>query len=81
MKLDIGARQRQATGTTPYSFALPGMNYSYTVVADDVDTDGIAIPANAIVVSGQPWRTAGAQFINLNNAVLSNLPRLPATRG
>ena len=72
MKLDIGARQRQATGTTPYSFALPGMNYSYTVVADDVDTDGIAIPANAIVVSGQPWRTAGSQFINLNNAALSS---------
>ena len=48
------------------------MNYSYTVVADDVDTDGIGIPANAIVVSGQPWRTAGAQFINLNNAALSS---------
>ena len=72
MKLDIGARQRQAAGTTPYSFALPGMNYSYTVVADDVDTDGIGIPANAIVVSGQPWRTAGSQFINLNNAALSS---------
>ena len=72
MKLDIGARQRQAAGTTPYSFALPGMNYSYTVVADDVDTDGIGIPANAIVVSGQPWRTAGSAFINLNNAALSS---------
>ena len=72
MKLDIGARQRRAASTTPYSFALPGVDYSYTVVADDVDTDGIGIPANAIVVSGQPWRTAGAQFINLNNAALSS---------
>ena len=72
MKLDIGARQRRAASTTPYSFALAGVNYSYTVVADDVDTDGIAIPANAIVVSGQPWRTAGSRFINLNNAALSS---------
>ena len=72
MKLDIGPRQRRAASTTSYSFALPGVNYSYTVVADDVDTDGIAIPANAIVVSGQPWRTAGSAFINLNNAALSS---------
>ncbi len=72
MKLDIGPRQRRAASTTPYSFALAGVNYSYTVVADDVDTDGIAIPANAIVVSGQPWRTAGSAFINLNNAALSS---------
>ena len=72
MKLDIGPRQRRATSTTPYSFALAGVNYSYTVVADDVDTDGIGIPANAIVVSGQPWRTAGSAFINLNNAALSS---------
>ena len=72
MKLDIGARQRRAASTTPYSFALAGVNYSYTVVADDVDTDGIGIPANAIVVSGQPWRTAGSAFINLNNAALSS---------
>ena len=42
------------------------------MAADDVDTDGIGIPANAIVVSGQPWRTAGARFINLNNAALSS---------
>ena len=72
MKLDIGPRQRRAASTTPYSFALAGVNYSYTVVADDVDTDGIGIAANAIVVSGQPWRTAGSAFINLNNAALSS---------
>ena len=72
MKLDIGGVERLATGITPYSFALAGADYTYTVAAGDVDVDGISIPANAIATNGGPWRTSGAAIINLNNAALPN---------
>ena len=72
MKLDIGGVERLATGITPYSFALAGADYTYTVADGDVDVDGISIPANAIATNGGPWRTSGAAIINLNNAALPN---------
>ena len=72
MKLDIGGVERLATGITPYSFALAGADYTYTVAAGEVDVDGISIPAHAITTNGAAWRTRGAAIINLNNAALPN---------
>ena len=72
MKLDIGGVERLATGITPYSFALAGADYTYTVAAGEVDVDGISIPANAIATNGAAWRTRGAAIINLNNAARPN---------
>ena len=48
MKLDVGGRERQAAGTTSYVHRLTQVNFSCTVTADGIDTDGIGIPANAI---------------------------------
>ena len=73
MALDIGGVTRQATPTT----LLWGdrdlepvwtVDFSYTVVAADLDADGIAIPQNSI--SGTTWLTwvseGGGQNANAN---------------
>ncbi len=72
MKFDVGDPERQAASTTGYVYRLTQVNFSYTVTADDIDTDGIGIPTNAIVASGSSWLTAGSAFINLNNSALTN---------
>ena len=75
MKLDIGGVERRAGITSTYSTGLRQLNFSYTVVADDIDTDGISIPANAIDTMGQTWRTrvqVTFPVINVNNAALAD---------
>ena len=72
MKLDIGGRERQATSTTGLTTRMTQVNFSYTVVADDVDTDGIGIPANSINTQGSIWRTAGFGVANLSHSAVAS---------
>ena len=74
MKLDIGGVERLAGSTTTHSAGITTVNFSYTVTVDDVDTDGIGIPANAIV--GSNWNTGflPPRVINRNNAALTDQP-------
>ena len=69
MRLNIGGTTREAASTSTYSFRLRQVNFSYTVVAADVDPDGISIPAGAIVGANR-WVTRNNRTINLNNAAL-----------
>ena len=71
MRLNIGGATREAASTSTYSFRLRQVNFSYTVVAADVDPDGISIPAGAIVGANR-WVTRNNRAINLNNAALPN---------
>ena len=71
MRLNIGGTTREAASTSSYSFRMRQVNFSYTVVAADVDADGISIPASAIV-GADVWRTDRNSPINLNNAALPN---------
>ena len=71
MRLNIGGTTREAASTSTYSFRLRQVNFSYTVVAADVDADGISIPAGAIVGANR-WVTRNNRVINLNNAALPN---------
>ena len=70
MKLDIGGVERRAGSTTSHSNGITAVNFSYTVTADDFDTDGIGIPADSIV--GSSWTTGflPPRTINRNNAAL-----------
>ena len=73
MKLDIGGTERRASSTSTWVRGLRSVNFSYTVTADDFDTDGVSIPANAIDTMGSTWRALvqGVQVnINLNNAAV-----------
>ena len=71
MRLNVGGTTREAASTSSYSFRLRQVNFSYTVVAADVDADGISIPASAIVGANR-WVTRNNRAINLNNAALPN---------
>ncbi len=70
MSLDIGGVTRQASPVEALSNPLGQLyvDFTYTVVADDFDTDGVAIPATA--VSGPTWGTSGGALIDRNNAAL-----------
>ena len=77
MALDIGGVTRQATVTTLLLsnrdlLALRLVDFSYTVVAADLDADGISIPQNSI--SGPTsWQAGGASAnrrVNRNHAAL-----------
>ena len=72
MRIDIGGVTRTAwIKTRPVSTST--ISYEWIVLADDVDTDGISIPANSIF--GQPWRLNGqAAFISRNHAALPAQP-------
>ena len=72
MKLDIGGVERLAGSTTSHSAGITTVNFSYTVTVDDVDTDGIGIPADSIV--GSSWTTGflPPRNINRNNAALQS---------
>ena len=74
MKLDIGGVERLASSTTSHSAGITTVNFSYTVVATDLDTDGIGIPADSIV--GSSWNTGflPPRVINRNNAALDDQP-------
>ena len=73
MKLDIGGTERRAGITSSFATGLTQVDFSYTVVAADRDTDGVSIPANAIDLKGGTWQSrSGLNFvvISLNNAAL-----------
>ncbi len=60
MRLNIGGTTREAASTSSYSFRMRQVNFSYTVVAADVDADGISIPPalSSARTSGEPTATA-----------------------
>ena len=70
MKLDIGGVERQAASTSSYAYRLTQVNFTYTVVAADVDADGISLPANSII--GGQWQRVGGGFLNFSHSALSN---------
>ena len=72
MQLDIGGNSRELWITTnPVSST--SVNFAYVVQAGDLDTDGISIPANAIL--GRTWRiNALGAFINRNHAAVAAQP-------
>ena len=71
MKLDIGGVERQAASTSSYAYRLTQINFTYTVVAADVDADGIAIPANSIIGSDN-WSKVGGGFVDRSHGALSD---------
>ena len=71
MKLDIGGVERRAGSTTGYGLGNTVVNFSYTVVAADVDADGVSIPADAIDRMGSNWLAVGSVPISTNNAALA----------
>ena len=70
MALDIGGVTRQAAvtaadATTIQSgIAISVVDFTYTVVAADLDADGVSIPENSI--SGTNWRTWTGQYVPLD---------------
>ena len=72
MKLDVGGVERRASSTTSLVAGIVHVNFSYTVVAADVDANGISIPANAIDTMGETWLSVGSVVIPLNNAALGD---------
>ena len=59
MSLNVGGTTRQATVTSTFSLNLTVVDFSYTVTRNDIDTDGVAIPANSI--SGPVWNSGGSR--------------------
>ena len=72
MKLNVGGVERRATSTSTYAYRLTQVNFTYTVVAADVDADGITLPANSIIISGASWAKVGGGFLNFNHSALSS---------
>ncbi len=75
MKLDIGGVERRAGSTSTLVNGMTAVNFSYTVVAADVDANGVSIPANAIDRMGSPWNSIVQGSIipvNSNNAALGD---------
>ena len=77
MALEIGGVTRQAVVTPADANAVQSsipicvVNFSYTVVAADLDLDGVSIPQNSI--SGTGWRTGtGSTVLNRDHAALAS---------
>ena len=73
MALDIGGTTRQASVTTTFDPVAyhHEVDFSYTVVAADLDADGISIPENSI--SGTSWRTGtNADVLDRDHAALQS---------
>ena len=70
MSLDVGGATRQARPVEAISNPVGQLyvDFTYTVTADDFDTDGVSIPATAI--SGPTWGAQGGASIDRNNAAL-----------
>ena len=70
MSLDVGGTTRQARPVEAISNPVGQLyvDFTYTVTADDFDTDGVSIPATAI--SGPTWGAQGGASIDRNNAAL-----------
>ena len=69
MAINIGGATRQASVTTSCC-SITTVDFSYTVLADDYDADGVAIPANSI--SGPVWTGMGGATVSRNHAALTN---------
>ena len=72
MRIVIGGVERQAGVTSSSPGGQTAVDFSYTVVAADLDTDGISIPENSI--AGNNWLTGGTGSIAMNR----NHPAVPA---
>ena len=72
MKLNVGGVERRATSTSSYAYRLTQVNFTYTVVAADVDADGISLPANSIIISGASWAKVAGGSVNFNHSALSS---------
>ena len=70
MRINIGGTVRQASIREGYRVRATVHTFRYTVTRDDVDTDGITIPANSI--GGPSWRSFGFGTVNRNHAALNN---------
>ena len=73
MRIDIGGVTREAwTLTNP--LGASNIDYEYVVQAEDLDSDGISIPANSIV--GRGWRQGNVlgPFVNRDHAALPDQP-------
>ena len=71
MSLTIGENTREASTVRTLSHPTETfVDFTYTVVAADLDTDGISIPANSI--SGPTWGAGGGSTIDRNHAALSD---------
>ena len=69
MALDVGGATRQASVTSGCC-NVTSATFSYTVQRDDLDTDGITIPANSI--SGPTWRSFLLTNIDRSHSALTN---------
>ena len=70
MRINIGGTVRQASIREGYRVRATVHTFRYTVTRDDVDTDGITIPANSI--GGPSWRSFGFGTVNRNHGALNN---------
>ena len=74
MSIDVGGTTRQASPVEALTNPVGQLyvDFTYTVTADDFDTDGVSIPATA--VSGPTWGDSGGNLIDRNNAALPAQP-------
>ncbi len=70
MRINIGGTVRQASIREGYRVRATVHTFRYTVTQDDVDTDGITIPANSI--GGPTWRSFGFGTVNRDHGALNN---------
>ena len=72
MRINIGGVVREARTVRQPTGGRTFINYEYTVVAGDFDSDGIGIPANSIV--GKVWRQTSilGPVVNRNHAALGS---------
>ncbi len=64
LALTIGSRTRQAAFSSPSATGVTTLAFHYLVQASDRDADGIAIPANAIRLSGAAITDAGEAAVD-----------------
>ena len=71
MSLDTSGTTRQARAVYTISFCKElFVDFTYTAIASDFDTDGVSIPANSI--SGPAWTDISNNGINRNHAAVGD---------
>ena len=70
MSINIGGTTRNASVTSGCCGGITTADFSYTVTRDDIDTDGISIPANSI--GGPIWRTMLLGTVDRSHTALTN---------
>ena len=75
IELTIGRHARQARWSSGGVNPLDSMFFSYTVQDDDLDADGISIPANAISLNGGTIRAVGIDADLTHDAVAADSAR------